>query len=129
MYGELRFTLEKGRSIPAPQYRTSGRLTPRVDDGGWYGTTGVGPDLYVAAQDAVRAMIDHLAAEYDLSPRGRVRAREPVRRPEDLGDRGRGRVRRQRAASAGRVSRLIGSRLWMIRQPDGARWLPLEGDH
>ena len=67
MYGELRFTLEKGRSIPAPQYRTSGGLTPRVDAGGWYGTTGVGPDLYVAAQEAVRAMIDHLAAEYDLS--------------------------------------------------------------
>ena len=67
MYGELRLSLEKGRSIPAPQYRTSGRLTPRVDEGGWYGTTGVGPDLYVAAQEAVRAMIDHLAADYDLS--------------------------------------------------------------
>ena len=26
-----------------------------------------GPDLYVAAQDAVRAMIDHLAEEYEFS--------------------------------------------------------------
>ena len=67
MHGELRFTLEKGRQIPAPQYVTSGALTPRVDAGGWYGTTGVGPDLYAAAQDAVRAMIDHLAREYGLS--------------------------------------------------------------
>jgi acetamidase/formamidase len=67
MHGEFRFTLQKGRSIPAPQYETSGRLTPRVDEGGWYGTTGVGPDLYAAAQDAVRAMIDHLAEEYGLS--------------------------------------------------------------
>jgi len=67
MHGELRFTLEKGRQIPSPQYLTSGRLTPRVDEGGWYGTTGVGPDLYVAAQDAVRAMVDHVAGEYDLS--------------------------------------------------------------
>jgi acetamidase/formamidase len=67
MHGEFRFTLEKGRSIPAPQYRTSGPLTPRVDEAGWYGTTGVGPDLYAAAQDAVRAMIDHLAEEYGLS--------------------------------------------------------------
>jgi acetamidase/formamidase len=67
MHGEFRFTLEKGRSIPTPQYRTSGPLTPRVDQAGWYGTTGVGPDLYAAAQDAVRAMIDHVAEEYGLS--------------------------------------------------------------
>ena len=31
-------------------------------DGRWYGTTGVGPDLYVGAQEAVRAMVDHLSA-------------------------------------------------------------------
>jgi acetamidase/formamidase len=68
MYGALRFTLHKDRSIPGPQYRTSGPLAPRVAGGGWYGTTGVGPDLYVGAQDAVRAMIDHLGSEYDLSP-------------------------------------------------------------
>jgi acetamidase/formamidase len=67
MHGELRFTLQKGRQIPAPQYLTAGALTPRVDAGGWYGTTGVGPDLYAAAQDAVRAMIDHLAEEQGLS--------------------------------------------------------------
>ena len=67
MHGELRFTLQKGRRIPAPQYLTGGPLTPRVDDSGWYGTTGVGPDLYAAAQDAVRAMIDHVAGEYGLS--------------------------------------------------------------
>src|SRR5262249_49386492 len=66
MHGELRFTLQKGRRIPAPQYETSGPLTPRGDAGGWYGTTGVGPDLYAAAQDAVRGMIDHLIDEYEL---------------------------------------------------------------
>jgi acetamidase/formamidase len=68
MHAELRFTLEQGRRIPAPQFRTAGPLTPRVGSSGFYGTTGVGPDLYAAAQDAVRAMIDHLGAEYDLSP-------------------------------------------------------------
>ena len=67
MYGALRFTLHKDRSIPGPQYRTSGPLAPRVSTGGWYGTTGVGPDLYIDAQEALRAMIDHLASEYDLS--------------------------------------------------------------
>jgi len=43
-------------------------LAPRVADGHWYGTTGVGPDLYIGAQEAVRAMVDHLAAEHGLSP-------------------------------------------------------------
>jgi acetamidase/formamidase len=67
MYAALRFTLEKGRRIPAPQFQTAGPLTPRVDTAGFYGTTGVGPDLYRGAQDAIRAMIDHLVATYGLS--------------------------------------------------------------
>jgi acetamidase/formamidase len=68
MYAALRLTLHEDRSIPAPQYSTSpGPLTPHVDSAGFYGTTGVGPDLYIAAQEAVRAMIDHLAESYDLS--------------------------------------------------------------
>jgi acetamidase/formamidase len=68
MYAVLRFTLHEDRSIPAPQYRTApGSLTPHVDGGGFYGTTGVGPDLYAAAQDAVRAMIDYLGETYELS--------------------------------------------------------------
>ena len=68
MYGALRFTLHKDRPIPAPQYLTGGPLAPRVADGPWYGTTGVGPDLFVGAQEAVRAMVDHLATNYGLSP-------------------------------------------------------------
>jgi acetamidase/formamidase len=68
MYATLRFALEKGRSIPAPQYRTAGPLTPFVDLAGFYGTTGVGPDLYVNAQAALRAMIDHITSNYGLSP-------------------------------------------------------------
>jgi acetamidase/formamidase len=68
MYGALRFNVQSGRSIPAPQYRTAGPLTPYVDFGEFYGTTGVGGDLYVASQDAVRAMIAHLGDEHGLSP-------------------------------------------------------------
>jgi acetamidase/formamidase len=67
MYASLRFRLQKRRSIPAPQFRTPGPLTPRVDGGGFYGTTGVGGDLYAAAQDAIRAMIAHLGEERGLS--------------------------------------------------------------
>jgi acetamidase/formamidase len=69
MYASLRFYFEKGRSLPAPQYRTApGPLTPRVDGGAFYGTTGVGPDLYENAQNAVRAMIDHITGITSLSP-------------------------------------------------------------
>jgi len=68
MYAVLRFYVERGRSIPAPQYRTApGPLTPRVDGGSFYGTTGVGPDLFENAQNAVRAMIDHVTGRTSLS--------------------------------------------------------------
>jgi len=63
----LRFTLEKDRRIPAPQYHVHGPLTPWANRGEWYGTTGVGPDLFAAAQDAVRAMIDYVSERSGLS--------------------------------------------------------------
>jgi acetamidase/formamidase len=63
----LRFTLEKGRRIPAPQYHVRGPLTPWANRGEWYGTTGVGPDLYAAAQNAVRAMIEYVSERSGLS--------------------------------------------------------------
>jgi len=46
--------------------RDAAPLTSRVDSAPFYGTTGIGGDLYVAAQDAVRAMVDHIEATYDL---------------------------------------------------------------
>jgi acetamidase/formamidase len=67
MYGTLRLVVQKGRRLPAPQFAVPGPLVPRLNAGGWYGTTGVGPDLYRAAQDAVRAMIAHLSSTYGLS--------------------------------------------------------------
>jgi acetamidase/formamidase len=67
MYATMRFTVQKGHNLPAPQYRTSGALTRRVDHGPFYGTTGVNPDLFTGAQDATRAMIDHLTETYGLS--------------------------------------------------------------
>ncbi|HEX3976651.1 MAG TPA: acetamidase/formamidase family protein [Solirubrobacteraceae bacterium] len=68
MYAALRFTLHKGRSIPSPQYRTPAPLTARVDSAPFYGTTGVGGDLFAASQDAIRAMVDHVHQTYDLTP-------------------------------------------------------------
>jgi acetamidase/formamidase len=67
MYATLRFSVEK-RTIPSPQFRTApGSLTPRVDHGAWFATTGIGCDLYENAQNAARGMIDHLTAHYGLS--------------------------------------------------------------
>jgi len=67
MYAALRLTLQRGRRLPAPQFLTAGGLTPRVDHAGYYATTGIGPDLYRGAQDALRAMIAHLRETYGLS--------------------------------------------------------------
>jgi acetamidase/formamidase len=67
MFASLRFTLEKGRPLRGPQFRTPAPLTPRVDSAPFYATTGVSGDLYAASQDAVRGMIDHLVSTYDLS--------------------------------------------------------------
>ncbi|MCM3713729.1 acetamidase/formamidase family protein [Halalkalibacter oceani] len=66
MYSSLKFTVLKGKSIPSPQFQTNGPLTPKVNDKGFYGTTGVGPDLMTAAQDAIRSMVDYLAETYKL---------------------------------------------------------------
>jgi acetamidase/formamidase len=67
MYGALRFTLHRGRSIPGPQYRMAGPAASTISPEGFYGTTGVGPDLFVDAQEAVRAMIGYLEAEHGLA--------------------------------------------------------------
>src|SRR5947209_12990649 len=40
MFAALRFSTDKGRSIPAPQYRTPAPLTARVDLAPFYATTG-----------------------------------------------------------------------------------------
>ncbi|MDN7244577.1 acetamidase/formamidase family protein [Planococcus shenhongbingii] len=66
MTATLKFRLIKGKRILAPQFLTKGALTPKVNHKGFYGTTGVGPDLMKCAQDAVRAMVDHLSESYGM---------------------------------------------------------------
>lgn len=68
LYASLRFTLQKGRRIPSPQFATAGGINTKVNHGGYYGTTGVGPDLFKASQEAVDAMVNHLAETYRLEP-------------------------------------------------------------
>ena len=66
--GRLRVTLHRGRSIPTPQFRTPGPLRPGIEDAGFYATMGIGPDVRLAARDAVRYMVDHISSTYRLDP-------------------------------------------------------------
>ena len=63
----LRFGLQKGRSLPEPQLRTTRRLAAGTNTGPWYATTAHGPDLFASAQRAVLHMIDHLVKERGFS--------------------------------------------------------------
>ena len=63
----LRFDLRRGRPLYEPQFRTRGALETDASRGPHYVTTAHGPDLFRAAQQAIRYMIDHLVAERGLS--------------------------------------------------------------
>jgi len=56
----LRFGLQKGRRLEEPQLRTTRPLAAATNTAPWFATTAHGPDLFAAAQHAVRHMIDHL---------------------------------------------------------------------
>ncbi len=63
----LRFGLEKGRRLEEPQLRTTRPLAAGTNTAPWFATTAHGPDLFAAAQRAIRHMIDHLVRERDFS--------------------------------------------------------------
>ncbi|HET8575723.1 MAG TPA: acetamidase/formamidase family protein [Methylomirabilota bacterium] len=63
----LRFGLQPGGRLAEPQLRTSGALDAGTNRGPHFATTAHGPDLFAAAQQATRYMIEHLAAERGLS--------------------------------------------------------------
>lgn len=63
----LRFGLEKGRRLEEPQLRTTRPLAAGTNTAPWFATTAHGPDLFVAAQQAIRRMIDHLVRERGFS--------------------------------------------------------------
>ena len=65
----VRLSVDKQRNLPAPQFITAGPVSKHHDAQGYFVTTGIGPDLLRAAQDAVRAMIDHMGREYNIAPK------------------------------------------------------------
>lgn len=66
----LRFTVQKGRSLPPWRYAfvtPPGPLQPRFDAGGYYASAALGPDLMTNAKNAVRGLIDWLEVTHGLS--------------------------------------------------------------
>jgi acetamidase/formamidase len=59
----LRFDLVKRSPLASPRLITSGPVTRHLDERGYVATTGIGPDLMIAARDALRSMLDWLTRE------------------------------------------------------------------
>jgi acetamidase/formamidase len=59
----LRFDLRKGQTVASPQFRTP---TVESSEGPWFAATGIGPDLYVAAQEALRGVLTYLEQQHGL---------------------------------------------------------------
>jgi acetamidase/formamidase len=68
MRASVRLTVRRDVSVTAPEFRTAGPLGASTNTAGWLAADGVGPDLFAAARDAVRRMIDRLGVEHGLAP-------------------------------------------------------------
>lgn len=64
----IRLTARKDVHVTAPEFQTAGPLAARTNTGPFYACDGVGPDLHVAARDAVRRMIEYLGREWKIDP-------------------------------------------------------------
>ena len=68
MHATIRLTVRKDLHVSAPEFLAAPDPNAELRSGRRYATDGVGPDLLVAARDAVRRMIDWLAREHGLAP-------------------------------------------------------------
>jgi len=59
----LRFDVLKREPLAFPRFRTEGPVSRHLDAKGYEVTTGIGPDLMLAARDSVRSMIDLLGRQ------------------------------------------------------------------
>ncbi len=66
MRARVRLSVRTDVRVMAPEFRTAGPLGLSTNTAGWFAADGVGPDLMVAARDAVRRMIDRLGVEHGL---------------------------------------------------------------
>ena len=67
MRARVRLTVRHDVHVSAPEFTTAGPLGESTNKAAWLGADGVGPDLMVAARDAVRRMVDRLGQRYGLA--------------------------------------------------------------
>lgn len=68
MRSSVKLTVRRDVTVTAPEFRTSAPLGTSTNTAGWFAADGIGPDLYGAARDAARRMVDRLATERGLRP-------------------------------------------------------------
>jgi acetamidase/formamidase len=62
-----RFDLIKGANLAFPRFTTRGPVARHFDGKGYEATTGIGPDLFEAARQAVMGMIDLISTRHKMS--------------------------------------------------------------
>jgi acetamidase/formamidase len=68
MRATVRLTVRRDVAVTAPEFETAGPLGTSSNSAPWFAADGVGPDLFGAARDATRRMIDRLGARHGLAP-------------------------------------------------------------
>ena len=64
----ITINLVKGANLQSPRFSTPGPVSRHLDTKGYHVTTGIGPDLMVAAKESVARMIDWLSLAQGISP-------------------------------------------------------------
>jgi acetamidase/formamidase len=67
MRARLRLTVRTDLRVTAPEFETPGPLGSATNTGPWFAADGIGPDLFEAARDATRRMIERLGTRHRLS--------------------------------------------------------------
>jgi acetamidase/formamidase len=68
MQAQMRLTVRKDVRVTAPEFETAGPLGSATNTAPWFAADGVGPDLFEAARDATRRMIDRLGVRHGMAP-------------------------------------------------------------
>lgn len=68
MQVSVRLSVRRDIRVSAPEFETAGPLGLSTNTAGWFAADGVGPDLFAAAQAAVRRMIERLGVRHGIDP-------------------------------------------------------------